>query len=158
MNCVKAPELLFLLQKFSQNFMRNEIRYNWIIHYIKINKLWKRIYFIYMKMLYMFTPHPDTHYFVGDEKKKFPHFIPYWNYEWEKKLCINIIMRKQVFRQDKHYPPQNTCKCSPSIMYFLVNEIDLDVWLRLETLTLLNITNTFSGLAELRSEHKDCFM
>lgn len=22
-------------------------------------------------MLYMFTPHPDTHYFVGDKKKSF---------------------------------------------------------------------------------------
>lgn len=137
--------------------MRNEIRYNYIIHYIKTNKLWKRIHFIYMKMLYMFTPHPDTHYFVGDKKKQFPHFIPYWNYEWEKNLCIDIIMRKQVFRQDKHYPPQNTSKCSPSIMYIPSKWnwpcpfcCDLRPWL------FLNITDTF-GLVEFRSEHKDCF-
>lgn len=53
----------------------------------------------------------------------------------EKKLCGNANMRKQVYRQDKHYPPQNTSKYSPSIIYFLLNEIDLDLWLRLKTLT-----------------------
>lgn len=44
----------------------------------------------------------------------------------EKKLCRNANMRKQVYRQDKHYPPQNTSKYSPSIIYFLLNEIDLE--------------------------------
>lgn len=86
-------------------------------------------------MLYMFTPHPDTHYFVGDKKKSFLTLYLTEIMNEKKKLCINIIMRKQVFRQDKHYPPQNTCKYSPSIIYFLLNEIDLDLWLRLKTLT-----------------------
>lgn len=29
----------------------------------------KWIQYIYIKMLYMFAPHPDTHYYIGDKKK-----------------------------------------------------------------------------------------
>lgn len=43
-----------------------------------------------MKILYMFTAHTDTYYFVGDKKKYFPHFITYWNYEWGKKNSVEM--------------------------------------------------------------------